>query len=79
MTTDEYPCLMIGTLNSVVWMTRPREGIVIERDTGSHLPGDLRNDWIMSAFKEIKNPSREIQIKLGKTLLQGKLNGHRNP
>jgi len=79
MDTDEYPCLMIGLLNSVVWMISPQEGIVIEQDTGNHAPGAFIHDWRINAFKKIENPSRELQIKLGKMLLQGKLNGHRNP
>ena len=73
-----YPCLMKSAY-STVWMTSSRHGIVIETKGALDKPGDLRNDWIMSVFKEIKNPSRELQIKLGKMLLQGKLNGHRNP
>ena len=64
---------------SIVWMISSSRGVVIEKKNTYDKPGDLRNDWIMSVFKEIKNPSRELQIKLGKMLLQGKLNGHRNP
>jgi len=71
-----YPCLMKSAY-STVWMIRPGHGVVIETRSSLDKPSDIRKDWIMSVFKEIKNPSRELQIKLGKMLLQGKLNGHR--
>ena len=70
-----YPCLMKSACNTV-WMTSSKHGIVIETKGALDKPGDPRKDWIMSVFKKIENPSRDLQIKLGKMLLQGKLNDH---
>ena len=73
---DMFPCLMKSSRHTV-WMITKGKGYVVGKVDPAYAIGAYVTSWAMDMFHKIE-PTKEMQIILGKMFLRGAFNGHKN-